>query len=51
MPRAVVSKYRERFCRDGKIIHRTELLAESDYTIVQRYQRVFHKVVFARIGG
>jgi len=40
MPRKVVCKYRERYCRKGKVIHRAELLAESDYTIIQRYQSV-----------
>jgi len=40
MPRKVVTKYRGRFSRKGKIAHRTELLADTDYTIVQRYQAV-----------
>ena len=40
MPRQVVSKYRDRFSKGGKVIHRAELLAESDYTIIQRYQSV-----------
>ena len=40
MPRSVVSKYRNRFSKKGKVIHRAELLAESDYTIIQRYQSV-----------
>jgi group II intron reverse transcriptase/maturase len=40
MPQKVVSKYRDRFSRKGKVRHRTELLAESDYTIIQRYQAV-----------
>jgi group II intron reverse transcriptase/maturase len=40
MPRKVISKYLGRFSRKGKIIHRTELLVESDYTIIQRYQAV-----------
>jgi len=39
-PRKVVSKYRKRFSKDGKVIHRSELLAETDYTIIQRYQSV-----------
>src|SRR5271168_5163840 len=40
MPRKVVSKYRERYGRGGKIIHKPELMAESDYTIIQRFQSV-----------
>jgi group II intron reverse transcriptase/maturase len=40
MPRDVVVKYRGRFSRDGKVIHRKELLDETDYTIVQRYQSI-----------
>jgi group II intron reverse transcriptase/maturase len=39
-PREVVGKYRERFSKGGKVIHRAELLAESDYTIIQRYQSI-----------
>jgi hypothetical protein len=40
MPRKVVAKYRDRYCRKGKIVHRAELTPESDYTIIQRYQGV-----------
>jgi group II intron reverse transcriptase/maturase len=40
MPRKVVSKYRALYSRKGKIIHRAELLPETDYTIIQRYQSV-----------
>jgi len=40
MPRKVVDKYRERFSRSGKAIHNTELLPETTYTIVSRYQAV-----------
>lgn len=40
MPRKVVQKYRERYCKKGVVVHRAELLAESDYTIIQRYQSV-----------
>lgn len=40
MPRTVVSKYRNRFSRKGKVVGRRDLLAESDYTIVQRYQSI-----------
>jgi hypothetical protein len=40
MPRDVVSKYRGRFSKGGKVIHRTELMDDSDYTIIQRYQSI-----------
>jgi group II intron reverse transcriptase/maturase len=40
MPRKVVHKYRQRYSSGGKIIHRKELLNESAYTIIQRYQSV-----------
>jgi len=46
MPRKVIQKYRERFCKGGggKAVHRPELLPESDYTITQRYQSVLRGV-------
>lgn len=40
MPRKVVLKYRDRFSKRGKVIHRTELLNDTDYTIIQRYQSI-----------
>jgi group II intron reverse transcriptase/maturase len=40
MPSRVVSKYRNLYSKGGKTIHRTELLADTDYTILQRYQAV-----------
>jgi group II intron reverse transcriptase/maturase len=40
MPRQVVTKYRDRYSRNGKIVHRTDLTSETDYTIIQRYQGV-----------
>jgi len=40
MPRDVVSKYLQRYSRGGKVIHRTDVLHDSDYTIMQRYQGV-----------
>jgi len=40
MPRRVVAKYREKYSRGGKVIHRKELLAETEYTVVSRYQSV-----------
>jgi group II intron reverse transcriptase/maturase len=38
MPRKVVIKYRKLFSKRGKIIQRGELVPETDYTIIQRYQ-------------
>ena len=40
MPHDVVRKYLARYSRGGKISHRTELMDDSDYTIIQRYQSV-----------
>jgi group II intron reverse transcriptase/maturase len=40
MPAKVVSKYRNLYSKGGKVIHRTELLPDTDYTILQRYQAV-----------
>jgi len=40
MPQRVYLKYRKRFSKGDRITHRTNLLAESDYTIIQRYQGV-----------
>jgi group II intron reverse transcriptase/maturase len=44
MPRRVVEKIRQRYSRGGKAIHRPELLTETDYTIIQRYQSVLRGV-------
>ena len=40
MPRTVVNKYLQAYSKGGKVVHRAELLNESDYTIIQRYQSV-----------
>ena len=40
VPRKVVLDIRNRYCRRGKPMHRAELLNESDYTIIQRFQSV-----------
>jgi group II intron reverse transcriptase/maturase len=40
MPQGVVSKYRERYSKGGKVQCRAEMVADSDYTILQRYQSV-----------
>lgn len=40
MPREVVCKYRSRFSKRGRIVHRPELEGDTDHTIVSRYQSV-----------
>jgi group II intron reverse transcriptase/maturase len=40
MPRSVTNKYRARYSKGGKVIHRTELVNDDDYTIISRYQGV-----------
>ncbi len=40
MPRKVVDRYRESHSSGGKLVHRTDLIDETDYTIIQRYQGV-----------
>ena len=44
MPRKVVQRYRTLYSKKGKIHHRSELLADTDYTILQRYQAVLRGV-------
>ena len=44
MPMQVVRKYRDRYSRGGKIAAQAELLADTDYTILQRYQSVLKGV-------
>jgi len=40
MPRKVASKYRTLYSEGGEVIHRTDLMDDTDYTIVARYQSV-----------
>jgi len=40
MPQKVVRKYQDRHSQGGRVIHRAELLSDSDYTILERYQGV-----------
>jgi len=40
MPRKVAQKYKKRHSKEGKIVHSTELLQDSDYTIVARFQSI-----------
>jgi group II intron reverse transcriptase/maturase len=44
MPQKAAHKYRDLYSKGGKILHRAELLAETDYTILQRYQGVLQGV-------
>jgi group II intron reverse transcriptase/maturase len=40
MPRKVSQKYLSLYSKNGKVIHRPELLNDTDYTILHRYQSV-----------
>jgi len=40
MPRKVAGKYLERYSKKGRIIHQQQLIDETDYTIIQRFQSV-----------
>ena len=44
MPQKVARKYLDRYGKGGKIIHKTELISETDYTIISRYQAVLRGV-------
>jgi len=44
MPQKVIRKYRDRYSNNGKVAHRADLLAETDYTIIQRYQSVLRGI-------
>ncbi len=45
VPRTVVTEKRKRYQQRGKPIHRTELLNESDYTIITTYQLEYRGIV------
>jgi group II intron reverse transcriptase/maturase len=40
MPQKVVRRFRNLYSKKGKIVHRADLLADTDYTILRRYQGV-----------
>jgi len=40
MPRAVVDKWKAEYSKAGVVVHRPEILADDDFTIVSRYQAV-----------
>jgi group II intron reverse transcriptase/maturase len=44
MPRKVVQKIRERYSKKGKITHRNDVINDTDYTILQRYQSVLRGI-------
>jgi hypothetical protein len=44
MPRRVADKVQSRFSRRGKIVHQPLLVADTDYSIVQRYQAVLRGI-------
>ncbi len=45
LPEDVMQAKRKRYMRDGKPIHRTELLNDSDYDIINRYQGAYRGLV------
>jgi group II intron reverse transcriptase/maturase len=44
MPRKVVTRYMGYFSKKGKITHKSVLILENDYTIVQRYQSILRGI-------
>ncbi len=45
IPKDVLRKKRERYLRDGKIVHRTELTNDSEYESILRYQLEYRGLV------
>ena len=45
IPEDVIQAKRKRYMRDGKPIHRTELLNDSEYDIINRYQGEYRGLV------
>lgn len=45
VPAAVVKQYAEKYKQQGKVIHRTELLNEDDFSIVANYQHIYRGIV------
>jgi group II intron reverse transcriptase/maturase len=45
IPEDVIQAKRKRYTRDGKPIHRTELIDDSDYDIITRYQGEYRGLV------
>jgi group II intron reverse transcriptase/maturase len=44
MPQKAVTKIHDQYSKSGKIVHRPELEAEDEYTIVSRYQSVLRGI-------
>jgi hypothetical protein len=52
MPYDVVTKVRQRFCKEGKVLHRAELRDESDYTIINRFGSILRGLYnYYKIAG
>jgi len=45
IPDDVIQAKRKRFLRDGKVVHRTELINDSEYDIITRYQWEYRGLV------
>jgi hypothetical protein len=45
IPEDVIQKKRKRYLRDGKIVHRPELMNDSEYDIINRYQWEYRGLV------
>ena len=45
IPEDVIQTKRKRYLRDGKVVHRTELMNESEYDILTRYQWEYRGLV------
>jgi len=45
IPEDVIQTKRKRYLRDGKVVHRTELMNDSEYDIITRYQWEYRGLV------
>ncbi len=45
IPEDVLKSKRKRYLRDGKVVHRTELMNDSEYDIITRYQGEYRGLV------
>jgi hypothetical protein len=45
IPDDVIQTKRKRYLRDGKVVHRTELVNDSEYAIITRYQWAYRGLV------
>ncbi len=45
IPEDVIQKKRKRYLRDGQVIHRPELMNDSEYDIIHRYQSEYRGLV------